>query len=86
MNDERIAASVTPKSPSWDAEATVSPDEQILVLERENVRLVAQKIELRKIADKLAEAIRNHGPWIDDQCRTILAAYDAYIDGLKDNQ
>ena len=42
----------------------------------------------RKMAEELAEAIRNHGPWMDDQCRAVLAKYDAlrgaHSDGRDD--
>ena len=43
----------------------------------EDVRLQMPFVRWRVMADQLAEAIRNHGPWMDDQCRAVLAAYDA---------
>jgi len=31
----------------------------------------------RDLADELAGAIAAHGPWMDDQCRAVLAKWEA---------
>lgn len=47
------------------------------VPERAMDRMRLQQLqEWRKVADQLAEAIRSHGPFVDDQCKDALMAYD----------
>lgn len=43
----------------------------------EDVRLSMPFMRWQAMAEKLAEAIRYHGPYMDDQCRAVLAESDA---------
>jgi hypothetical protein len=51
----------------------------------EDVRLSMPFVRWHAMADMLAEAIRNHGPWMDDECRAVLAKYDAMRHGFDGN-
>lgn len=82
MNDDitvraiRAARALRKPNPTWDDE----------LLYRDQGFDVGDGFEAAlSLAGRLAEAIRSHGPWMDDHCRAVLNLYDAaLIDGVAE--